>query len=161
MASRFDLTPLSAEFPTSNFPAALYINNRPVLAFDATTSETCYWTRKVPQGWTGTLTAIVTFMMASDNNTAHTVEFGVAVEAITSGDSVDLDAGDSFDTENVANTTIPGTVGFEKDLSITLTNNDSSAAGDYIRFKLDRNPAGTDDATGDCYVLMVEVQDGA
>ncbi len=161
MASRFSFSPLDAEFPTSNFPALLYVNNRPVLAFDASTSESCYFSGKIPQGWTGTKTAIVTFLMASDTNTAHTVEFGVSVEAITGGDAVDLDAGDSFDTENVANTTIPGTAGYAKDLSITLTNNDSSAAGDYARFKLDRNTAGTDDATGDCYVLSVEIRDGA
>lgn len=161
MASRLFFSPLSAEFPTSNFPALLYVNNRPVLAYDATTSETCYFTSKLPQGWTGTVTAIVTFFLASDTNTAHTVEFGVSVEAITSGDAVDLDAGDSFDTENTANTNIPATAGYGKELSITLTNHDSSAAGDSIRFKLDRNTAGTDDATGDCYVIGVEIRDGA
>ncbi|TXH55807.1 MAG: hypothetical protein E6Q97_07900 [Desulfurellales bacterium] len=161
MASRLSFSALDAEFPTSNFPALLYINNRPVLAFDASTSETCYFSGKAPQGWTGTITVVVTFMMASDTNTAHTVEFGVSVEAITSGDAVDLDAGDSFDTENTANTTIPGTAGYAKDLSITLTNHDGSAAGDMIRIKLDRNAAGTDDATGDCYVLAVEMRDGA
>lgn len=161
MASRFSFSPLSAEFPTSNFPALLYVNNRPALAFDASTSETCYFSGKAPQGVTGTWTAVVSFVMASDTNTAHTVEFGVSVEAVTSGDATDLDAGTSFDTENTANTTIPGTAGYEKDLSITLTNMDSVAAADYLRFQLDRNTAGTDDATGDCYVLNVEIRDGA
>jgi hypothetical protein len=161
MATRFVFTPYSAEYPSSNFPQLTLVNRRPVLGFDASTQETCYWTTVAPQGITGTWTAVISFIMASDNNTAHTVQFGVAVEAVTSGDATDLDAGTSFDTENTANTTIPGTVGYMKQLSITLTNMDSITAADYVRFQLQRNVAGTDDATGDCYVLEVEIRDGA
>jgi hypothetical protein len=50
MASRLSFSALDAEFPTSNFPALLYINNRPVLAFDASTSETCYFSGKDSAG---------------------------------------------------------------------------------------------------------------
>lgn len=163
MATRLILLPLSAEFPTSNFPQPLRINNRPVLAFDATTDETCYWTVFVPQGWTGTITAVISYMMASA--TSGAVGLQVQVEAFTDGDAVDLDATTSFDTvNNSASTTVPGTAGHIDQISITLTNNDASAAADYIRFSLNRDADGsaiTDDATGDLYFLGMEIRDGA
>ena len=94
MATRFVGTPLSAEFPASNYPQLTLSNRRPVLGFDASTSETCYWTTVIPQGWTGTVTAVISYAMASA--TSGGVAFDVAVEAITSGDATDTDATTSF-----------------------------------------------------------------
>lgn len=161
MASRMVFTPYSAEFPASNFPQLTLVNRRPVLAFDATTQETCQWTSIAPQGLTGTLTAVISYIMASA--TTGGVIFGVALEAITDGDATDLDAGDSFDTDNEnGDLTVPGTAGHIDQISITLTNADSLAAGDYFRLRLRRDPAdANDDATGDCYVLSVELRDAA
>lgn len=163
MTTRFVFSPLDAEFPTSNFPALLYINNRPVLAFDASTDETCYFTGIVPQGWAGTITLIVTYMMASAISGAVGIQG--QVEAVSDGDATDLDATTSFDTvNNSASTTVPGTAGYIDQISITLTNNDSSAAGDLIRFAINRDADGTaitDSATGDLYLVAVEIRDGA
>jgi len=159
MATRFILLPNSAEYPATNFPALTLVNRRPALAFDAATSETCYWTGIVPQGWTGTITALVHYVMASA--TSGDVDIDRAVEAVTDADAVDLDAGTSFDTVNSTDdTTVPGTAGYLDVVSVTLTNNDSSAAGDYIRFSLARD-AAADTATGDMYVLAVEIRDAA
>ena len=159
MATRFILLPGSAEFPAANFPALTLVNRRPALAFDAATNETCYWTGIVPQGWTGTITALVYYIMASA--TSGDVDVDIAVEAVTDADATDLDAGTSFDTANSTdNTTVPGTAGYLDVVSVTLTNNDSSAAGDYIRFSLTRD-AASDTATGDMYVLAVEIRDAA
>jgi hypothetical protein len=160
MATRCIFTPLSAEFPTSNFAALAIVNARPVLAFDATTSETAYWTFVAPQGMTGTLTAVVTYMMASA--TSGGVAFDVAVEAVTDGDAVDLDASTSFATVNLGTATVPGTAGYIDQISITLTNDDSIAVQDYVRVSLARKVAdAADTATGDCYVLAVEFRDAA
>jgi hypothetical protein len=162
MASRFTLKPYGAEFPATNFPALLLVNRRPVLAFDASTDETCYWTDILPQGWTGAITIVITYMMASA--TTGAVRFQAAMEAVSDGDSVDLDSATSIDTANSAGVTVPGTAGFIDQVSITMTNHDSSAAGDYVRFVLNRDAdgtSGTDDATGDCYVLAVEARDAA
>lgn len=160
MATRAYLTPYSAEFPTSNYPALGVINARPALAFDATTSETCYWTLGVPQGWTGTKTVIITYMMASA--TTNGVAFDAALEAVTDGDTTDLDATTSFATVNTGTATVPGTAGHIDQISITLTNDDSAAAGDYLRLSLARATANASDtATGDCYVLLVELRDAA
>jgi hypothetical protein len=132
--TRAILTPLSAEFPATNAAALAFINTRPVLAFDAATaSESAYWTFVVPQGITGALTAVISYMMASA--TSGGVAFDVAVEAVSTGDAQDLDTGaGSFATVNAGNdATVPGTAGYMEQLSITLTNDDSLAAGDYIR----------------------------
>jgi len=159
MASRFVFNPNSAEYPSNNFPALTLVNRRPALAFDASTNETAYWTSVVPQGWTGTITAYIYYVMASA--TSGDTDWDVAIEAVTDADGTDLDAMTSFDTINSTdNTTVPGTAGYMDVISVTLTNNDSSAAGDYIRFSLTRD-ASSDTASGDAYVLAMEIRDGA
>jgi hypothetical protein len=160
MASRFILTPFSAEFPTTNFPALTLSNARPALGYDASTSETAYWTFVAPQGITGTLTAVITYAMASA--TTGGVAFDVAIEAITAGDATDTDATTSFATVNTGTDTVPGTAGYIDQVSVTLTNTDSVAANDYVRLSVARAVAnGSDTATGDCYVLAVEFRDAA
>lgn len=162
MASRAVFGPMAAEFPSSNYPQLTLSNRRPVLAFDAGTQETCWWTSSAPQGLTGTITAVITYAMA--NATTNLVEFEVSLEAISDGDAVDTDAADSFDTVNSSGgITVPGTAGHIDQVSVTLTNADSIAAGDYYRLKVSRDADdGTNDtAAGDCYVLTVELRDGA
>lgn len=159
MATRFIFTPESAHYPATNYAPYTIVNRRPVLAFDAATNETAYWTAIAPQGISGTLTAVVTYMMASA--TSGDVDVDVAIEAISDGDAVDLDSTTSFATVNSTdNVTVPGTAGYIDQISVTLTNNDSIAAGDYVRLSLTRD-ASSDTATGDMYVLAVELRDSA
>jgi hypothetical protein len=160
--TRAILTPYSAEFPTSNAAALTRVNERPALAFDAATDESARWTLAVPQGFTGTMTAVISYIAASA--TTGAVRFQVQVEAFTAADAVDLDATTSFDTANSNGGTVPGTAGHLGQISVTLTNQDSAAAADYLRIHLNRDAdgtSGTDDATGDCYVLVVELRDAA
>lgn len=161
MATRFVGTPTAAEFPATNFPALLLSNRRPVLAFDASTSETAYWTFVAPQGITGTWTAVISYAMASA--TSGGVAFDVALEALTTGDATDTDAATSFDTANTGTDAgVPGTAGYMEQISVTLTNADSITAGDLVRVSLARAVAnGSDTATGDAYVLAVELRDAA
>ena len=163
MATRPTFIPYSAEFPDTNFPQLMKSNTRPVLAFDASTDETAYWTFVAPQGLTGTLTLVITYAMASA--TSGAVGFQAQIEAISDGDTIDTDATTSFDSvNNSASTTVPGTAGYIDQISITMTNADSIAAGDYCRLSLNRDADGsaiTDSATGDCFVLAVELRDGA
>jgi len=159
MATRAFLGPLAAEYPASNFPQLLTVNQRPVLGFDASTNETCYWTIVAPQGLTGTVTFIITVFMASA--TTGDTDWDVAVEAVSSGDATDLDATTSFDTVNSTdNTTVPGTAGYMQQITVTLTNKDSVAAADYLRLSLTRD-AVSDTATGDAYVAGCELRDAA
>jgi len=163
MATRYILTPNSAEFPSTNFAYPITIHTterRSVLVFDAATSWSCRWTAVAPQGLTGTLTLVVHFVMASA--TTGGIVFRGQVEAITPGDAVALATATSFDTANASGTiTVPGTL-IEGTFTITLTNNDGMAAGDDIRISLDRNVADAgDNAAGFCYVTTVEFRDGA
>lgn len=158
--TRFVFDPLGASYPASNFPQLTLSNRRPVLAFDADTQETAYWSGIAPQGLSGALTAVVTYAMASA--TSGTVEFEVALEAITDGDATDTDAATSFDTVNASGAlTVPGTAGYIDQGSVTLTNADSIAAGDYFRISVSRDADdGTNDtASGDCLVLCVELRE--
>lgn len=162
MATRAYLSPLSAEFPTTNFPALGQDGQgRTYLAFDAGTDETCRWTFGAPQGITGTLTLVITYRMASA--TSGNVIFAAQVEAITDGDTTDTDAASSFDTANTSSATaVPGTAGYIDQIALTLTNADSVAAGDLLRISLFRDADnGSDTATGDAQVLMVEFRDAA
>jgi hypothetical protein len=97
--------------------------------------------------------------------TSNAVGFQVQVEAITAGDATDLDATTSFDTvNNSASTTVPATAGYLFQISITLSNMDSVAVADYLRISVNRDADGsaiTDSATGDAYLLAVEIRDGA
>jgi hypothetical protein len=163
MATRFVGLPESAHFPSSNFPQLTVSNQRPVLAFDAATDETAYWTDIAPQGLTGAFTWVGTIAMASA--TSGTVGIQVQIEAITDADATDTDATTSFDTvNNSASTTVPATAGYIKQISITLTNADSLAAADYYRVSVNRDADGsaiTDSATGDMYLLAWELRDAA
>jgi hypothetical protein len=158
--TRAILTPFSAEFPSGNFPGLTTVNARPVLAFDASSSEIVYWTLAAPQGLTGALSCVITYMMASA--TSGNIEFEVAVEAITDADATDLDATTSFATVNSSGPiTVPGTAGYIDQVSVTLTNDDSVAAGDYFRISIgrDSDDATNDTATGDLYLLTVELRE--
>lgn len=164
MTTRFFLTPESAQFPSANFPQLINIHSTEkilALAFDATTGETCQWRCVAPQGMTGTWTAVISYVMASA--VTGGVAFNVSVQAVSSGDALDLDTSTGFDSVNGGNdAAVPGTAGYMEQISITLTNMDSVAAADWLTFRLARDVAHANDtATGDCYVLGVEIRDGA
>jgi hypothetical protein len=154
--TRVVFSPLSAEFPSANFPQLTLVNRRPVLGFDTTADETCYWTGKVPQGLTGTINLIIDYITTVTSGTAR---FEAAIEAVTDDDATDLDAGDSFDTVNSHTAvTVPGTAGYLDQITIVMSNVDSWAAGDYFRLKLNRDVGG-DTAAADIQVLSVELRD--
>jgi hypothetical protein len=154
--TRFVLTPESAHLPTSNFAVLSKINARPVLLFDASTDETAYWTIIGPQGLTGALSAKIHYICS--NATSGTAAWDVAIEAITDGDSTDLDATTSFATVNGGTGTVPGTNGYIDVISITLTNDDSIAAADYVRVSVARDTAA-DSVANDLALLAVEIQE--
>lgn len=163
MSTRCVFSPASADFPSSNFPApGVDGQARPYLAFDATTDESCDFMGIAPQGLTGALTVVLTIRMTSA--TTGSVRWQAALEAITDADALDTDSASSFDTANSAGATVPGTAGHIEQISITMTNADSIAAGDYFRLRVNRDAdgtSGTDDATGDAELLAVELRDAA
>lgn len=160
MASRFILTPYSAELAgLANYPQLMTVNGIPVLAYDASTNESAVWSFRLPTGWTGVPSLKVQAMMASA--TSGDVDLDAQVQAVTPGDALDLDATTSYDAANSTdNTVVPATAGYLFEVSITLTNFDSGAAGDWVRLKLTRD-AASDTAAADLYVLGALLEDGA
>lgn len=165
MANNFEinLPPQAFTIPASGGCGRGVVQNRPYLAFDAAAQESSRSPAiQMPAAYTGsgTLKADIHYMMQSA--TSGTVNFEASVEAVTPGDATDLDSGESFDSVNSGSQTVPGTAGYLGVMTITLTNKDSVAAGDYVRLKVDRDgdDAGSDDtATGDAYVLLVVLRE--
>lgn len=158
--SLYTFTPNQAEYPSTNFPQLLTIHTtskRPALAFDASTDETCHWTFVAPVGITTPIKLVIKYCMATA--TSGTVDFESAVEAVSDGDSLDLDAATGWATVNTMSAkTVPSTAGYPDEFTITLTNNDGIVAGDYVRISLMRDADGGS-ASGDCRVLTVELLD--
>lgn len=130
------------------------VGGRAVLVFTNSGTDKAVWTAVVPQGWTGTPTAIVDYFTSVATGS---FTWAVEIEAIAEGDSIDMAAATSFDTANSAADTVPGTAGYPAQHSITLTNNDSAAAGDMLRVRLSR----TDTTTGTAYLTGLEIRDAA
>lgn len=150
---------------TSNSARALTVSTQPVLyqvlAFDAATDQTAYWRFLAPQGLTGTITLRIYYRMASA--TANAVVFQAQLQAVTPADALDLDVSSSFDTANSSGAvTVPGTAGYLGVITITMTNADSIAAGDYCILSINRDADNASDtATGDAYIELVELRDSA
>jgi hypothetical protein len=152
---------LGASFPAANYPTHDQRNNHPVLDFDATTEEACYFEGILPRNYAGGgLTVYLHFAMTSA--VANGIVLGVSFERI--GDGIqDLDA-DGFASEKTTGTvTVPGTSGNVKIASIAFTNGaeiDSLAVGERFRIKVARKVADAGDtATGDLELVAVEIKE--
>jgi hypothetical protein len=125
------------------------------LLFDATTEEQCMWTFRMPADYLSGPVAKVQYAMASA--TTGGVAFEARVMAVSDGDAQDIDT-DAFAAANVGTATVPATAGYLDEVSITLTNADSLAAGDFVTFYLARDPAhASDTAAGDAEVVAVAI----
>jgi hypothetical protein len=124
-------------------------------AFDASTEEWLCWSFRMPADYASAPVAKVQFKMASA--TSGAVVWDVRLSATTPGDAQDVDAQD-FASANTATTSVPATVGYLTEASVTLTNADSLAAGDFVVVRVARAAAdGSDTATGDAELLGVAI----
>lgn len=122
------------------------------LAFDAATDEMCYWQFRMPDDYASAPVLKVQYKMASA--TSGNVIVSGRIAAVSDGDTTDVDA-KALGTDNVSGATaVPGTAGYLDEISLTLTNADSVAAGDFVvvRFARDADNA-SDTATGDLELL--------
>jgi hypothetical protein len=121
------------------------------LAFDPTTEEQVCWQLRMPADYASAPVLKVQYKMVSA--TSGGVAFEARIAAVSDGDAQDVDA-KVFAAANVGTATVPGTAGHLDEVSITLTNADSVAAGDFVVVYLNRDPAhASDTATGDCEVI--------
>ena len=157
--TRAVLTPLSAEFPSTAFAALTTVNARPALAYDADADESAQWTMVAPQGLTGALSAVLT-LIGNAAGAPSSTYWDVSVEAVTTADELLMQTNDSFATINAGNVAMPTTQGWPVQLSITLTNNDSIAAADYVRIRVTRDANHvSDNFAADAYLLAVEIRE--
>lgn len=128
------------------------------LLFDASQTESALWQFRMPVNYASAPVAKLVYAMASA--TSNKVDLEVEVMAISDGDSADVDSA-SFDAVNeiTGGTTVPGTAGYIDEISISLTNADSVAAGDLVLIRVNRDHDDTDDtATGDLELLAFSIE---
>lgn len=154
MATGTILLPIPAPYQTCGIS---YEANAPMLLFDAATVEYAYWKFRMPSDYASGLTLKIQYSMASA--TSGNVDFDAEVMAITPGDSADA-ATDSYASANSANQAVAGTAGYVKEVSITMSNDDGLAAGDWfkLRFSRDADDGTNDTATGDCEVHALTLE---
>lgn len=137
-----------------------YFNNTGVTMkrwlFDAATDEFIHFQFVIPD-YASALVVRAKFAMTSATTNNIVVQAGLM--AVTPGDSAAIDTG-SLDTLNASSATaVGGTAGYMKDVTITMTNVDSLAAGDQVFLKFGRDADNaSDNATGDMelYGLTLE-----
>lgn len=122
------------------------------LLFDAAQREQCAWNFVVPSDYGSGPILKVKYKMTSA--VTGVVSLDARLSAVTPGDATDMDA-KAYAAANVATDTVPATTaGFVKEVSITLANADSVAAGDMATLHFARDgAAGADTAAGDMEVV--------
>ncbi len=163
MATRFILTPYSAEFPSTNFPQLTIANTtfrRPVLAYDGTTAETAYWTAVAPQAIVSPYSLALGIIFPTA--TSGTAIMEVSFECISQADVVpDMDSSNVFGSANVSSSiTARSTAGLLSQPVVSLTDVSSITQGDYVRISVARAPANASDTiTTDLHLLYAEFRD--
>ena len=165
MARNFTLNfPSTALGPASSTTGPTYVNHgttpfsRVGLAFDDSADETAATGMfLMPAEYTGSGTLKCDIAYYTASATSGDFAMTCVIEAITDGDSVDMEAAQSFDTSASASTkTVPGTAGHPDILTYTLSAKDSVAAGDIVRIAIVRD-VSEDGVSGDVYVASVSL----
>ena len=117
-------------------------------AFDDTTDETIVRSWRMPDSFSTGLSFKIQYSMASA--TTNNVAIRAEIMAASSADEI---VTDSYDTINVSSDqAVPGSSGNMAEITITPTNLDSLAGGDYISVILGReNGTSGTNAAGDMY----------
>lgn len=163
MATGTIILPILAAVPDPTNPPGLAFTSttaRPYLAFDGTAAiEACVWTFRMPTDYSSGLAAKIQWSGSSSTTTSHTVQWTVYVMALTPDTDGATDS-DSFDTENVVSDDILGTTAKRiQECSLTLTNADSVAAGDYVAIRLLRDYSdAADDLTEDAWLWGLSLE---
>ena len=126
------------------------------LLMDAGAEEAAMWAFRMPVDFASGLTAKLQYKMASA--TSGDIILGVQVAAVSDADAQDIDA-KGFAAANTGTQTVPGTAGHMNEVSITVTNADSVAAGDFVIVRIYRDgDAAGDTATGDLELIAATLE---
>lgn len=151
----------TAQFKTTAFPELRRTQgtNFPVLGLfhDATTQEESYYQLLMQKYGSGNLTLKLDW--EADTATSGTARWGCAIAAITpTTDTQDIET-KAFATAQEADSAHLGTTGQRlHQVSITITNLDAVADGDWIILKIYRAAAHANDTmTGDAALVGIEL----
>jgi len=134
----------SAKLPSSTFTARIDASeNNWRLLFS--TGQVALWQGVMDARYDGT-TLYCDIYYTMDSATSGNIVWNVEVMAVTPGDSVDINT-KSYASVNATTDSVPGTAGYLKRATVTLTNADSIEAGDFYRIRISRNAIGNT-ATG-------------
>lgn len=151
MATGYVLLPMNTWFAaTSNPPGMSVVNSIPRWQFDPTTPEALFAEFILPGDYASAPVLQIFYGMAGSGS--GTIEFEVSIMAATDGDSASLDT-DSYDTVNSGSDSLSTGPHYPHNLTVTLTNNDSMAAGDLVRIKIERD---ADDGVNDTFASDLE-----
>lgn len=144
-------------FDDTNPPGIEFFNSKPRVLFDDTTDEIIHWTFRMDANYSSSPVLKVQYSMVSA--TTGNIIISCEVMAVSVGDAVAVDT-DSYDTINVSSATaVPGTAGYPGEVSLSLTNNDSLAAGDWVALKIRRDADNASDtATGDLELIAISLE---
>ena len=144
--------PQTAKLATSNTAVIDAGDKNWRLLFDDDTDETSTWEFILDDDYgAGALSADIYFSMTSGATGA--VIWTVEVMAVTPGDAFDV-GDDGYDTANSVTQTVQNTAGHSTQATVSLSNSDSAAAGDYIRVRLARDADnGSDTTIGDAELM--------
>lgn len=157
------LLPPLAAIPHPTTPCGVAFasgTSRPYLTFDGTAAiESCVWTFRMPQDYASGLTAKIQWSGSASTTTSHTVQWSVYVMALTADTDGAADS-DSYDSENVVSDDILGTTAKRiQEASLSLSNADSVAAGDYVAIRLLRDYSdAADDLAEDAWVWSFSLE---
>lgn len=153
--------PGEAILRSTAFPALVQANGSayPVLglAFDPSSSETCFWPFVADNYGSGNLT--VTLFWYADTASSGDIVFDVAIAAITpNSDTQDIET-DSLATANTATDSHLGTTGQRlHSIAVTVSNLDSLAAGDFVMLAVTRDVSdAADTMAGDLILVAAQV----
>ena len=113
----------------------------------------------MPENYASGLTAKIQWSGSASTTVTHTVQWTGKVMALTADTDGAADT-DSYDSENVVSDDILGTTAKRiQECSLTLTNADSAAAGDYIAFQLSRDYSdAADDLAEDAWLWALSLE---
>lgn len=150
---KFDIT--SAQISGEDIAAGATIDgSRQVILFGASALQEC-WIQCPPVGdYLSSPQMQINWQMATGIAVGN-IEIGVRVKAVGADENITTK---SFDTVNLSGAVaVPGTERTKKITTITLTNNDSIAITDDLRFLIYRNiGGGRDNAAGNLEIISAK-----
>lgn len=155
-ATMNEFFPYGNEPPSSNYATLDLRNGHPVLAFDATTTETAIWTAVLPETYAGGGITVNVFWVTA-SATSGTGGWLIAIEYDSDG-SLDIDSDSFASNQTITAVTVPGTTGIVAESSVNISsgaNMDNLVAGGLYRLRVQRDTGDT--AAGDLQLLAVHV----